>query len=135
MGNLADSYYWAGDRDKANATYDRAISLALKALQVDPRNAEEMGNLAMHYATKGDLKTAKRYIQRARAIAPNLPDLAYNEAVVHTRAGELNEAMACLREAFSKGHPVAQAKNDPELNVLAGQPEFQQLVAQYSKQK
>ncbi|MGH9523360.1 MAG: protein kinase domain-containing protein [Terriglobales bacterium] len=132
IGNLADSYYWSGDKQKANASYDQAIGLALKALQVDPRSAEEMGRVAMYYASKGDLPTAKRYIQRARAIAPDIANLAYTEAVVHTRAGELTPAYASLREAFSKGYSVDQAKNDPELNVLAGQPEFQNLVAQYS---
>jgi tetratricopeptide (TPR) repeat protein/predicted Ser/Thr protein kinase len=135
VGNLADSYRWSGDKDKANATYDRAIGLALDALQVNPRDAGEMGSLALYYANKGDIASAKRYIQRARAIAPNLVNLAYIEAVVHTAAGEIQPAYASLREAFDKGYSVEEAKNDPELNVLAGQPQFQQLVQQYSKKK
>lgn len=135
VGNLADSYYWAGDKAKANANYDRAIALALQSLKVDPRNAESMGSLAMYYASKGDIATAKSYIQRARAISPNIANLAYIDAVVNTRAGDLTHALASLREAFSKGYSVDQAKSDPELNVLAGQPEFQRLVQQYSAQK
>ena len=135
VGNLADSYRWSGDRAKANATYDRAIALAQAALQVNPRDAAEMGSLALYYANKGDIASAKRYIQRARSIAPNLVNLAYIEAVVHTAAGEIQPAYGSLREAFDKGYSVEEAKNDPELNVLAGQPQFQQLVAQYSKKK
>ena len=43
VGNLADSYRWSGQRDKANATYDKAIALAFKQMEMNPRDAETMG--------------------------------------------------------------------------------------------
>ena len=43
MGNLADGYRAAGQMDKANATYDKVLALAFKALRVNPRSATTMG--------------------------------------------------------------------------------------------
>ncbi len=65
VGNLADAYRWAGQKDKANATYDKAIALAYKQLQVNPRDANTMG-LMLLYAKKGDLTQAKEFIKRAQ---------------------------------------------------------------------
>ena len=45
-GNLGDAYRWAGQKYKANASYQKAIALAYKQLQVNPRDAATMGHLA-----------------------------------------------------------------------------------------
>ena len=71
MGNLADGYRAAGQMDKAKATYDRAIALAFKALNVNPRSAATMGSLALYYAKKGDMGQATAWIQRARGLDPS----------------------------------------------------------------
>ncbi len=42
MGNLADAYRWSGRADKAQSTYDKAIALAYKELEVNPRKASTM---------------------------------------------------------------------------------------------
>ena len=40
VGNLADSYRAAGQKDLASTTYDQAIALAFKDLQVNPQYTE-----------------------------------------------------------------------------------------------
>jgi tetratricopeptide (TPR) repeat protein len=131
VGNLADGYRWSGDRDKANATYDKAIALALKGLQVDPRNSQEMASLALYYAKKGDTKTALNYIRRARAIAPNEVNFIYYEANIQVMAGNTNEALAGLRTAFGKGYPVREAANDPYLYAMQSNPDFVNLLKEF----
>ena len=59
MGNLASGYWWAGDKPKALKAYDEAIVLASKELQVNPRDANVMGNLALYYAEKVIFATAR----------------------------------------------------------------------------
>ena len=66
MGNLADGYRWAGNRDKAEATYEKAISLAYEQLRVNPRDADVVGQLALYYAKKGDPLQAKEFVKKAR---------------------------------------------------------------------
>ena len=135
VGNLADAYRWSGQREKANATYERAVALAQKGLQVDPRNAQEMGSLALYYAKKGDLGNAKSYIRRARAIAPNEVNFMYIEAIVQSMAGSTSEALTALRAAFEKGYPVREAASDPDFTGLRSNADFQKLVQEFEAKK
>ena len=133
MGNLADAYRWSNQLDKANATYGRAIALAFKQLQVNPRDANVMDQLSLYYAKKGDPVQAVDFIRRARAINPADVTIIYDEAVVYTLTGRPAEALTSLREAFQKGYSLQEAKNDPELANLQSRPEFAKLVADFSK--
>jgi len=135
VGNLADAYRWSGQRDKANATYDRAIALSQKGLQTDPRNAMQMATLSVYYAKKGDSVNAKNYIRRARTIAPSEVYFMYNEALVQSMAGNTKEALTALRTALEKGYSAREAANDPDFTGLKSNPEFQQLVQQYEAKK
>jgi serine/threonine protein kinase/tetratricopeptide (TPR) repeat protein len=135
MGNLADGYRWAGDKEKAKSTYERAIALGFKALKVNPRDASTLGSLAAYYAKTGDSKRALEYIRKARDIDPNDTDLLYQEAVVDTIAGQQVEALKNLRLALQNGYSVAQAKNDPELKPLEMNPDFGKLLAEFTSKK
>ncbi|MGZ4789054.1 MAG: protein kinase domain-containing protein, partial [Terriglobales bacterium] len=122
MGNLADAYRWSGNKEKANATYDRAIALALKALQVNPRDADSLSSLALYYAKKGDAATAQQYIRRARAVNSEDKDLIYYRGVIEALAGQDDEAVKSVSEAIAKGYPVAQAQTDPDFARLMSRP-------------
>ena len=54
----------AGRPKTANTTYDKAISLAYKQLQVNPRDANTMGHMALYYAKKGD--SARQRVHQTR---------------------------------------------------------------------
>jgi len=127
-GNLADAYRWSGDKAKANATYDRAIALAQKALKVNSRNTDAMSSLALYFAKKGDAATAQQYIKSARALDKDNKDLIYYQAVVETLAGRDDDAVKTLADAFQRGYPTDQAQADPELAKLASRPDFTQLL-------
>jgi tetratricopeptide (TPR) repeat protein len=133
MGNLADAYRWSGQLDKANTTYDRAIALSFKELQVNPRDADVMDHLSLYYAKKGNPVQALDFIRRARAINPADVSMIYDEAVVYTLTGRPPEALKSLREALQKGYSLQEAKNDPELANLQSRPEFAKIVADFSK--
>jgi serine/threonine-protein kinase len=53
-GNLADAYRWTpGEKDRARATYARAIGLAERELEVNPRDTRALGYLALYEAKSG----------------------------------------------------------------------------------
>ena len=133
LGNLADGYRWLGQQDKAKATYDRAITLAYKALQVNPRDAGTMGFLGQYYAYKGEAQKGLNFIHRARSLDPNDIELIYKEAVIDAVAGKPQDAINNLRQAFQKGYPPEQAKNDPELKTLQSTPEFGKLLSEFAR--
>jgi len=131
MGNLADGYRWSGQKDKADATYDKAISLAYKELEVNPRSSITKAHLALYYAKKGDSAQAQEDIREALAIDPHNVDFIFSEALVDTLGGHADDALKALREAFEKGYSAEQAQNDPELRSLQGNPEFEKLLKQF----
>jgi tetratricopeptide (TPR) repeat protein/TolB-like protein len=134
-GNLANAYRWNRQREKSLATYDKAIALAYKELQVNPRNASVMGHLAGYYAEKGDRAQSIEWISRARSIDPNGVDLLYQAAIVHALANRPEGALKDLREAFEKGYSTELARRDPDFGSLQHRPEFANLLAEFSTSK
>ncbi|MBI1740817.1 MAG: protein kinase [Acidobacteriales bacterium] len=132
FGNLGDAYRWSGHSDQAAVAYDKAISLAFQQLQVNPRSAVTMGDLAVYYAKKGDARNALQYIQQARSISPADVQMIYWEAVVKALVGKPEEALKPLRLALEKGYPAQEAWNDPELQKLQALPQFSQLVKEFT---
>jgi len=135
MGNLGDSYRWSGRRQEAADTYDKAIALAYKELQVNPRAASTMEYLALYYAKKGDAAHAMEFIKHALSIEPQNIALVYVQAVIYCLADRKAESLRVLREALQKGYSVEEAKSDPELGSLHASPEFAKLVAEFCKSK
>jgi tetratricopeptide (TPR) repeat protein/predicted Ser/Thr protein kinase len=133
VGNLADSYRWSSHADKAERTYDRAIALGYKELQVNPRNADVMADMSLYYAKKGNSTEALALIKQARTINNENVDSIYDEGVIQAIGGNSVEALKTMREAFQKGYPTADAENDPELKDLRALPEFEGLVKEFSK--
>ena len=133
FGNLGDALRWSGHSDQAAAAYDKAISLAFQQLQVNPRSASAMGDLALYYAKKGAAQNALQYIAQARTISPDDVYLMYSEAQIKTLVGTPEEGLKSLKMALAKGYPAQEAWNDPELQKLQALPQFSQLVNEYSK--
>ena len=131
IGNLADGYRWCGQREKARTNYDKAISLAIANLGVNPRDANVLGDLALYYAKTDQASLAGYYIGQARSIDVSNPELIYEEAVVWVLANKPTQAIKSLRLALDKGFSPRRAKLDPDLSPLHGKPEFQRLVAEY----
>lgn len=133
IGNLADAYRWSGRQQDGLNTYDKAIGLAYKELQVDPRSATTMEHLSLYYAKKGDPGHALEFIRHARSIEPANISLLYTNAVVYCLAGQQKESLNALNEALEKGYSVEEAKNDPELSDLQKLPEFPELLKKFTK--
>jgi tetratricopeptide (TPR) repeat protein len=134
-GNLADAYRWSGQKQKAVETYGKAIALASKELEVNPRDANLMAQLGQYYAKSGKTAQGLQYIKRARTISPNEVPFMYFEGMVQALAGNTNEAVAALRSSFEKGYPVREAVNDPELDGLRSNPEFQNMIKEFEAKK
>ena len=135
MGNLADGYRWAGQQDKANATYKKAIALCNKDLQVNPRNAPILEQMAIYYAKSGDLNKGRELLKRAGSIAPGEPELFMAEATLDTLANQPAEAVGALKKAVQKGQSASDIEADPEFAPLHKLPDYQELIKQNSSKK
>ena len=54
--NLGDAYRALGQKEKAQAAYQQAISVGYKQLQMNPQDAEVMAEIALSYANSGMLR-------------------------------------------------------------------------------
>ena len=135
MGDLADAYRAAGQKQQAQTAYDKAIQRAFQQLQVNPKSAAVTEHLALYYAKKGDAAHSLAYTRQARALDPEDLQLLYYQAEVYSLANRQKDALATLREAFKKGYSPEEAVSDPELVSLKALPEFTKLVNEYSGKK
>jgi eukaryotic-like serine/threonine-protein kinase len=135
VGNLADAYRWSNQKEKATATYEKAIGLTYKELQVNPRNAAALANLALYYGKKGDTVQAAQFVKRARAIDEANVYYIYVNALIDTLSNRPAEAVANLKIGFQKGYSVEDVKMDPEFGRLESRPDFQALLKEFEAKR
>jgi serine/threonine protein kinase/tetratricopeptide (TPR) repeat protein len=128
-GILADTYRAAGDTAKANEFYDKAMTLALHDLQVNPRDPQTNGNLAVYYARRGSEARAMDFIKRARALDPTSGDALYQNALIDVVYQHPDDAVANLVLAVKNGYSLHFVGSDPDFKVLESNPAFKKLVA------
>jgi eukaryotic-like serine/threonine-protein kinase len=134
-GNLADGYRLTGNKEKAQATYEKAIGLAYKELRVNPRNANVVGSLALYYAKKGDPQQAKEFVKKARAIDRSNVYLIYIAAVVDTINNQPADAVKELTAALEKGFSPGDVAVDPEFGPLQSRADFQSMMKRFTSKK
>lgn len=133
--NLADAYRGLGQRDKARATYQRAVTVGFKELQTNPQDADVKAEMALAYAKLGNAAEARNFIREARGIDKNNVSYIYYEALIDAQLGKSADALKQLREAFEKHYPAELAVGDEDLKSLDGNPQFTSLIKQYSQNK
>jgi len=128
-GNLAEAYYWSpGEREKSADAYRRALTLAEEQLKVNPRQTSALGQVALDSAMLGDLTTAEQYLRRALTLAPRDPDLQLKCAVIESRLGHPDRAIAFLDEALAAGISPDVIRNNPSFDGLAKTEPGQRLL-------
>ena len=133
--NLADSYRFSDQKDKAHTTYQQAVSLGYKELQTNPQNSDVMAQVALCYANLGDAQQADTFIKKARAIDKTSLDYVYDQAEIYALLGNTKDALSALKEALEKHYPAEAVAADPNVDSLHSNPEFNDLIKKYSTKK
>lgn len=87
----SDEWYNVG-LDLEETGSPRAKDAYLKAIELNPRNADAYVNLGRLLQLKGDLKRAKRYYERALDLVPGHQLALYNLGTVFDELNELDRA-------------------------------------------
>ncbi len=115
-GNLADAQrYFPGAGDEWQGSYQRAIGLASRQLEVNSNDADTLTNVAWYYANLGSMDTARDMLERALALAPADPQQDYMAALVYVLLDESDAAKQALDLAVSRGFPMSIIRATPEL--------------------
>jgi len=127
--NLADSYrYTPGYSEKAPEAYQRAIKLAKKELEINPRDAYLHSNLAVYHAKSGDYKNALAGISKARKLAPNDVQILFDCILVFEIVNQREQAIQALQEYIEREGSMEAVLNSPDFSGLRTDPRYQKLV-------
>lgn len=128
-GNLGDAYYWSPElRPKAPAAYEKASSLALAILAVNPRDMNALGYVAEYQAMLGQRKEAMTYLERCLRLDPQDPNLMVNAALIYNKFGDEEAALKWLQKAVAAGLPKSALRDSPNFDNLHGNSRFMQLT-------
>ena len=106
----------------------REIAIFEEQLKKAPEDARARILLAGNYAAQGRLDEAKREVDLAMALRPDDTMILYNSACVFCMMEKADEAMVALKKAWEAGYrnPI-WTRQDPDLALLHGNPEFEDL--------
>jgi serine/threonine protein kinase/tetratricopeptide (TPR) repeat protein len=128
-GNLADSYYYSGKRADATLAYRKAVSLAEQRLEVNPRDASVLSDIAGYYAMLGRRQEAFDYLNQALQLSERKdPNVLFEAAMIHNQFGETSIALRWLEKARTAGFSPATISEAPALDNLHENAKFQAIL-------
>jgi serine/threonine protein kinase/cytochrome c-type biogenesis protein CcmH/NrfG len=117
-----------GKKDALRNYLHREIALYEEHLRKVPEDARVRVLLAGDYAASGRNEDAKREADMAIALRPDDTMILYNTACVFGLMNNPKDAMAALRKSWEGGNRnSAWTRQDPDLAILHGDPEFERL--------
>jgi serine/threonine protein kinase/tetratricopeptide (TPR) repeat protein len=117
-----------GKKEALNNYLHREISIYENHLKKFPEDARARVLLAGDYATMGRSDEAHREANLAMVLRPDDSMILYNTACVFCALDKKSDAMIAIKKAWESGYrdPV-WTRQDPDLAILHGDPEFERL--------
>jgi TolB-like protein/tetratricopeptide (TPR) repeat protein/DNA-binding winged helix-turn-helix (wHTH) protein len=133
-GNLADAL-WQIDssRQEAQSDYRRAITLAQRSLEVDPKDGISWMQLAYYCARAGQTEAVARYANRALELNADDEYVHYYAALVALQRGDANAALESLGRSVELGYPPQLVRAAPDFASLRNDNRFRKLVGPADK--
>lgn len=128
-GRLAESArFVSGMESLSQDAYRKAIGFAQERLQVNPRDWETLGLLALYQAHVVEAERALSTLGRGLAVAPREPDMHYFAALVYLELDNEDAAFTELQTALELGFSPRLVRADPDIQPLLAQERFQALL-------
>jgi tetratricopeptide (TPR) repeat protein/TolB-like protein len=128
-GNLGEAYYWsAAKKSQADHAFRQCVALGDPQLNIDARNTETMGVLAICHAMLNERMEALALIRRAFTLGPKDTELSFKAALVYTQLHDEDQAVKQLNDALAAGYPAKLARDTPMLGQFRSDPRVQPLL-------
>ncbi len=122
--NLVAASEWLNDKDAATAARKRMLPLVEQATVLKPQDAIAQSTLAMLYAQSNALDKAEARVETSLALAPDDPNVLSNVATTYEMLHDRRRALEYVRIALQKGLPLDEVTNDPAMQQLLKDPNF-----------
>jgi non-specific serine/threonine protein kinase len=120
-----------GKKEQLAQMRQREIQALESHIRTVPEDARARLLLAADYAATGHVEAAMREAGLGVTLRPNEATVLYNAACVFCQLGKKAEGMAALKKAWDAGFIDPDwARRDPDLALLHGEPEFEELYPQ-----
>jgi serine/threonine protein kinase len=117
-----------GKKDALKNYVHREIAVYEEALKKVPEDARVRVLLAGDYAMQNRFEEAKREADMAMVLRPDDSMMLYNTACVFCAMNNAGEALIAIKKAWESGYRDATwTRQDPDLALLHGDPEFERL--------
>ena len=126
--NLAASYQWSNQPDKAWAAFQRTAELAEVQLRTNPRDPSVLITLADAYSMLKQKRRARELLEKALAFAPDDVSNMFQASVVYEQLGDRKRALEYIAKAIKGGYSRDVIEKAPSLGQLRLDPRFQGLL-------
>ena len=117
-----------GKKDMLKNFIHRQNAIFEEHLKKVPEDARARVLLASGYASQGRFEEAKREADMAMLLRPDDSMILYNTACVFCAMNDPSDALIAIKKAWESGYRDATwTRQDPDLAVLHGDPEFERL--------
>lgn len=107
--------------------YEKGRKLFLKATEQQPNRGEAYNGVGMTYALRNDYDAAIEWYKKGLENAPGFSDLYFNLACSYAQSGKKAMALRYLRLSATKGFAQPEMMDDPDLEPLRGEAEFNEI--------
>ncbi len=96
-----DLAYLMGEKARSASEFDRALSMAQKAITLNPTDHTVEDTLGWVYYKKGDFKQALEYLGKVQAAAPGNPLINFHVGMAQYKAGNRDKARESLKKSLA----------------------------------
>jgi serine/threonine protein kinase/tetratricopeptide (TPR) repeat protein len=127
--DLAAAHHYGGHRSESEIEYRKSNQLAMQKLDINPKDASVLADLADNHSMLGNRVKAFSYLDRALKLSPRDPEILFTAAQVYNEAGNQERAVMFIQQALSAGCSPTEIRDSPALDNLKGNVEFQRIIS------
>jgi Flp pilus assembly protein TadD len=127
-GGLGAAYHELGGKKLAQESYEKAVSLALGLLGLNPSDPKVLSQLAGYYANLGKKAESRAALRKATALAPSDKGVMSRAVTTYELLGDRGQAIVWLRKVVAQGPIPQEIEHSPEMKNLREDPRYKQLT-------
>jgi serine/threonine-protein kinase len=131
-GNLANSYFWSGEKEKAIKYYKMAIKFCEPLLEVNPKNTYVIADLAGYNVAVGNKNEAIKLLNKAIRYGNLEPSAMFTIGAIFETLGDREKALEWIKNAVNSGYSLSEIELSPDLIELRKDERYINFVASKS---